>query len=62
MGDDGLGAGRLEDAVAAGVIAVEVRVDHQVDAAAAGLRLQPVDADLRGLRELRVDDDDGILG
>jgi hypothetical protein len=61
VGDDAPGAARLEDPVSAGVVAVEVGVDDQVDRPAARFALEPVQADLRRVRELRVDDEDRVL-
>ena len=51
--DDPLGLG-AEHRVAAGVVTVVMRVEHRVDRAPAGLLLQPLDADLRGVGKLRV--------
>jgi hypothetical protein len=56
---DDLGHRRLQHLVAAGVIAVVVRVDQVIDLAR-GLRLQPVEKQLGGVGELAVDDDDRV--
>ena len=51
-----------EDGVPAGVVAVVMRVEGQVDAASASaLPLQAVDTELRGVGELRVDGDQRLF-
>jgi hypothetical protein len=57
--DEPLGLG-AEHGVAAGVVAVVVRVEHGIDPAPARFLFQPFDADLGGVGELRVDGDDRV--
>ena len=58
VGNDGLGR-RLEDAVAAGVVAVVVGVDHGIKPAPVASR-QAGEAKGRGVRELRIDDEERL--
>ena len=50
----------LEDDVAAGVIAMMMRVDQPIDASSLRALVEAVEEQLRGVRKLRVDDDHAV--